>query len=56
MMASSLLLATLLVLASEFSSAAIMTNSWAVQIQNAGKEDADVLAEKHGFVNLGPVS
>ena len=33
--------------------AASMTNSWAVQLRVG---DADALAKKHGFVNLGLVS
>ena len=36
-------------------SAATMTNSWAVKL--SGKEQvADILARKHGLVNLGQVS
>jgi hypothetical protein len=35
--------------------AADMTNSWAVQVRTGGKEAADALAEKHGFINLGQV-
>ena len=32
-----------------------MTNSWAVEIQSGGREAADQLASKHGFINLGQV-
>ena len=36
--------------------AATMTNSWAVQVTSGGREAADALASKYGFVNLGLVS
>ena len=32
-----------------------MTNSWAVQVHSDGKEAADALANKYGFINLGEV-
>ncbi len=32
-----------------------MTNSWAVEVQSGGKEAADTLASKYGFINLGQV-
>ena len=32
-----------------------MTNSWAVQVSSGGREAADALASKYGFVNLGLV-
>ena len=35
---------------------ATMTNSWAVQITSGGKQAADELASKYGFINLGRVS
>lgn len=34
----------------------VMTNSWAVHLSSGGDEVADVLARKHGFINLGQVS
>lgn len=50
----SLFVSTLLVFA-EISSAAIMTDSWAVKIRDPGTEEADALAKKHGFINQGLV-
>ena len=35
--------------------ATTMTNSWAVEVRSGGKEAADALADKHGFINLGQV-
>ena len=34
---------------------ATMTNSWAVQVTSGGKQAADALASKYGFINLGLV-
>ena len=53
-MVSSLLVSILLVFA-ESVSAAFMTNSWAVEIHDTRKEEVDLLAKKHGFINLGLV-
>lgn len=56
---SLLLLWTLLVafvlLAQEVLAQRIYTNTWAVLVP-AGPQEADRLARKHGFLNLGPVS
>ena len=48
--------AILLCVASISHGAGSMTNSWAVQVRSGGKEAADALASKYGFINLGLVS
>ena len=48
-------LAVLLCVAGVSHGAGSMTNSWAVQITSGGKEAADALASKYGFINLGLV-
>ncbi len=45
-----------LVLLSACDAASSMTNSWAVRMEPGGKEAADALASKHGFINLGTVT
>ena len=49
-------LVVLLCVASISHGAGSMTNSWAVQVRSGGKEAADALASKYGFINLGLVS
>ena len=46
----------MLCLASISHGAGSMTNSWAVEITSGGKEAADALASKYGFINLGVMS
>ena len=50
-----LFLCLLCVVASISHGAGSMTNSWAVQVRSGGKEAADALASKYGFINLGLV-
>lgn len=49
------LLVALVLLAQEVLAQRIYTNTWAVLVP-AGPQEADRLARKHGFLNLGPVS
>ncbi len=50
-----LLLGAVLLFLAEGWCAAMVTNSWAVQVLAGGEEAADALAIKYGFVNLGLV-
>lgn len=34
----------------------VYTNQWAIQIEGGQQEEAEALASKYGFRNLGPVS
>lgn len=45
----------LVLLTAELIDAEVYTNTWAVQI-NGGPEEANRIARKHGFINLGNVS
>ena len=49
------LVVALALLAQEVLAQHIYTNTWAVLIP-AGPQEADRVARKHGFLNLGPVS
>lgn len=49
------LVVALTLLAQEVLAQHIYTNTWAVLVP-AGPQEADRLARKHGFLNLGPVS
>lgn len=49
------LVVALTLLAKEVLAQRIYTNTWAVLVP-AGPQEADRLARKHGFLNLGPVS
>lgn len=49
------LVVALALLAQEVLAQRIYTNTWAVLVP-AGPQEADRLARKHGFLNLGPVS
>lgn len=49
------LVVALTLLAQEVLAQRIYTNTWAVLVP-AGHQEADRLARKHGFLNLGPVS
>lgn len=49
------LMVALALLAQEVLPQRIYTNTWAVLVP-AGPREADRLARKHGFLNLGPVS